>query len=139
MIKGKSKKQVSKLTKESILSRIDDYNIFRYYLGQYFDFKKKFSSPFRSGGVDNRPNLCFFPGDNGRILFKDFANGKCGDLFRFVEERFNLDYNNALIKIDEYFGLGSTFQDNPVFKIKLVAKPVSIHKQAKSIQIKPSF
>src|SRR5687768_3791 len=136
MIKGKQQLQ---LTKETILSKIDDYNIYRFYLGYDFDFKKKFKSPFRSTGVDNTPNLCFFPGENGRILFKDFANskGRGGDCFKFVQELFNLDYNEALIKIDKDFGLGIKTPVSPVFKIQLVEKPDSIHKQSKLIQIEP--
>src|SRR5688572_857332 len=98
MITGKERE---KLSKDAILSKIDDYNIIRFYLGQDFDFKKKFSSPFRESGVDTKPNLCFFPGENGKILFKDFANGKGGDCFKFVQELFKINFHSALVKIDK--------------------------------------
>lgn len=133
MIKGKKK-----LTKQSILNKVDDYNIIRFYLGQDFDFKKKFPSPFREKKVDNKPNLTFFVGDDDKILFKDFANGKGGDCFTFVQELYNLDYYQTLLKINEDLGLNaeSDFLIKDL-KIQLKEKPGSIHKQEKVIQIVP--
>lgn len=130
MINGKEKE---KLKKEDILEKVDDYNIIRFYLGQDFDYKKKFPSPFR-GKPDDIPNLCFFPGDNGKILWKDFANGKGGDCFKFVQELFGINFHNALLKIDKDFGLGLHSKPSDV-KIQLKEKPDSIHKQTKLIQI----
>lgn len=132
MIKGKTKE---KLSAETILNKVDDFNIISFYLGEEVDFKKKFHSPFRQKGSDDNPNLCFFPGDNDRILFKDFANGLGGDCFKFVQEMFHLDYNEALQKIDKDFGLG--IQTEAKFKMQLSKKPDSIHKQSKLIQIIP--
>lgn len=135
MIKGKVREAKQPLTKELILSKVDDYNIMRFYLGQDFDFKKKFSSPLRS--KDDTPNLCFFPGDEGIILFKDFANGKGGDCFKFVQELYNLNFHQALVKIDQDMGLGIMSTPTHKFKVQLVKKPDSIHKQTKLIQIEP--
>ncbi len=135
MIKGKEKE---KLSKEAILSKIDDYNIIKYYLGQDISFKKSYSSPFREKGSDNKPNLRFFCDDDKKIIFKDFANGKGGDCFKFVQELFRLNFYEALFKIDKDFGLNiqSKPQSNN-FKIQLTKKPDSIHKQIKLIQIVP--
>ncbi len=135
MIKGEVKKG-NQLTKENILEKTDDYNIFRYYLGQDFNFKKSYKSLFR---VDKTPNLRF-TGDpvTGKIIFKDFANGKGGDCFKFVQELFNLNFFEALTKIDEDLGLGLKSHKTPVFKIHKVEKP-SIHKQSKLIQIVPRY
>lgn len=130
MIQGKTK-----LNKEYILSKIDDYNIIRFYLGQDFDFKRKFSSPFRDKGTDNKPNLCFTENSNGDIMFKDFANGLSGDCFKFVELLFNINFHKALQKISDDFGIED--KSNSVFKIQLTKKPDSIHKQEKVIQIIP--
>lgn len=134
MIKGEEKKIEGALSKELILSKVDDYNIYRYYLGEEIDFKKKYHSPFRER--DNTPNLCFFPHDNGKILFKDFANGIGGDCFKFVQEKFKINYYQALERIDKDFGLGLQ-SEAPVLKVQLLKKPDSIHKQTKLIQIVP--
>ena len=136
MIKGEKRTQ-QKLSKELILSKVDDYNIIKFYLGQDFDFKKKFSSPFREKGSDNKPNLCFFPNNEGKIMFKDFANGKGGDCFTFVSEMFGINFFEVLKKIDKDFGLGIQAKSDPNFKIHITKKPDSIHKQTKLIQIIP--
>ncbi len=129
MIKGNIKEK-KELTKESILEKVDDYNIIRFYLGKDFDFKKKFHSPFRK---DNNPNLCFYMGEGNRIIFKDFANGMSGDCFEFVKRLFGLDFYQSLVKIDKDMGLGILAPPN--FKIQLTRRPDSIHKQSKLIQI----
>lgn len=132
MIQGRVREELSK---ETILSKVDDYNIIRHYLGQDFDFKKKFASPFKSVGSDTNPNLTFFMGDNNEILFKDFARGSGGDCFKFVQELYNLNFWESLCRIDEDFGLGILKKSIPNFKVQLTKKPDSIHKQSKIIQI----
>lgn len=136
MITGKAVKKEGKLSKELILSKVDDYNIIKHYLGQDFDYKHKYPSPLRENGIDNTPNLCFFIGDNDEILFKDFASNKGGDCFKFVSYIFGLNFYQVLEKIDKDFGLGLQ-DENPVFKIQVTKRPDSIHKQAKLIQIIP--
>lgn len=131
MIKGKEKE---KLDKQTILNKVDDYNIIRFYLGQDFNFKKKYPSPFR-GKVDKKPNLTFFSGDDNRILYKDFANGKSGDCFSFVQELYGITFKEALIRIDSDLCLGIKSKPTKTFKIQLKEKPDSIHKQSKVIQI----
>lgn len=130
MIKGKEKE---KLDKETILSKIDDYNIIRFYLGRDFNFKKKYPSPFR-GKVDKNPNLSFFM-SNGKILYKDFANGRSGDCFSFVQELYNLSFKETLRRIDADLCLGINSKPKKVFSLQLKEKPDSIHKQSKIIQI----
>jgi len=136
MIRGETIKREGKLNKELILSKVDDYNIIKHYLGQDFNYKDKYPSPLREKGIDNTPNLCFFVGDNDEILFKDFASGKGGDCFKFVSYLYGLNFYQVLEKIDKDFGLGIQ-DENPVFKIQVSKRPDSIHKQVKLIQIFP--
>lgn len=136
MIKGNIGKP-EEIKVEDILAKVDDYNIIRFYLGEDFDFKRKFRSPFRDGGIDNTPNLCFFPGEE-RIIYKDFANGKSGDCFKFVQEIFGLTFYQALLKIDKDLGLGLKDKSNsPVFKIQLEKRPKNLQKTDTIIQIIP--
>lgn len=132
MIKGKEKTK-EKLSKELILSKIDDYNIYKYYLGQDINFRKKYHSPFRK---DKTPNLTFFLKPDKSIGFKDFSDGKTGDCFQFVEYLFNINYFEAMCKIDQDFGLGLMSGSTTKFKVNLVKKPDFTHQQAqKLIQI----
>lgn len=134
MIRGKEKEP---LTAEVILQKVDDYNIFRYYLGQDFNFKKKYKSPFRGGREDKTPNLSFFV-RKGKIFFKDFAGEDAGDCFAFVMRLFNLNYYEALVRIDRDFGLNIRPNAEVVTKIELVKKPAGLHlEQKKLLQIVP--
>jgi len=136
MIKGNIGKP-EEIKVEDILAKVDDYSIIRFYLGEDFDFKRKFRSPFRAGGVDKTPNLCFFPSDE-RIIFKDFASGKSGDCFKFVQEIFGLTFYQALLKIDKDLGLGLKDKSNsPVFKIQVKKRPENLQKSDTLIQIVP--
>jgi hypothetical protein len=133
MIGGKIRKNLSC---ETVLARVDEYNIMSYYLGEPIDLKKRYPSPFRSTGVDNHPNLCFMYGVDGKLIFKDFARGVGGDCFRFVQELFKLNLNQALEKIDDDFGLNIRSGKQSKFKANITERPEPIHKQ-KLIQIIP--
>lgn len=126
-IKGSIKKE---LTSETIFKEIDDYNIIKYYLGTDFDFKKSYHSPFRK---DNDPNLRFFVNDEGRILWKDFANGMNGDAITFVMKLHGLNYNEALVRIDNDLGLG--IRSPAKFKVSIVRRPLPFTKEEKLIQV----
>lgn len=135
MIKGKIK---TNLTINMIRERIDDYNIFCYYLGETIDFKKKYSSPFRENGVDNTPNLSFWKAPNGNLIFKDFANGYGGDCFRFIMLKYNITLQECLKKIDKDFNLGLYYELDPNlspnFKMKLIKAP-EINSERNIIQV----
>jgi hypothetical protein len=136
MIKGNIGKP-GEIKVEDILEKVDDYNIIRFYLGEDFDFKKKFRSPFRANGIDKTPNLCFFPSDE-RIIYKDFATGNSGDCFKFVQEIFGLTFYQALLKIDKDLGLGLKDKSrSPVFKIQVQKRPQHLQKSDTLIQIVP--
>ena len=89
------------LSKENLLSKIDSYNIFRYYCPEFKSVGKPFRSPFRE---DKHPSA-FIIHYNGDLLFKDFG----GDSLRavsFVMKLFNLTFRDALEKINFDFNLG---------------------------------
>ena len=89
------------LSKENLLSKIDSYNIFKYYCSEFKSVGKPFRSPFRE---DKHPSA-FIIHYNGDLLFKDFG----GDSLRavsFVMKLFNLTFRDALEKINFDFNLG---------------------------------
>lgn len=102
MIKGRVKVA---LTKESILQKISEYDIFMYYMpSRNWKLNKVTYSPFR-----NESHPSFLIGNkHGWISFIDFADtSKRGDCFTFVKEMFNLtNLDDILKKIDRDFGLG---------------------------------
>lgn len=93
------------LTKESILQKISEYDIFMFYMpSRDWKLNKVTYSPFR-----NESHPSFLIGNkHGWISFIDFADAsKRGDCFTFVKEMFNLsNLDDILKKIDSDFGLG---------------------------------
>jgi len=102
MIKGVKK---TMLSMDAILSRISEYDIFRYYMPTH-DWKLNVVtySPFRK---ENNPS--FVIGNKlGYLSFIDFADtSRRGDCFNFVQILFNLRDNSEVLKlIDKDFNLG---------------------------------
>lgn len=102
MIKGVKK---TILSMDAILSRISEYDIFRYYMPTH-DWKLNVVtySPFRK---ENNPS--FVIGNKlGYLSFIDFADtSRRGDCFNFVQILFNLRDNGEVLKlIDKDFNLG---------------------------------
>ena len=112
------------ITKELILSRIPEERILTHYLGIPVR-KGLFRSTLRR---DERPTCAFYKSKtNGRIMYKDFGNGFCGDFVSVVMCKFNCSYYKALQIIANDFGIihrkdmtvnkarmsydGSTFED----------------------------
>jgi len=100
MIDLNSKKfQPKDLTKEQLLAKYTDYEIFKYYLGD-FEIGETYRSPIRNN--DKIPSFnIFYSRQHGCLLFKDFA-GKRGDCIRFVQYLLGLPtYYEAINRIDE--------------------------------------
>ena len=126
------------LTKESVLQKITEYDIFKMYMpNKNWKFDKITNSPFRK---DDNPS--FIIGNRGGALyFIDFADTNLrGNCFNFVEKLYgfnNLD--QALKIIDRDFGLGLTgdITNTEVYK-KIKAEyqqPEELGKRYASIQV----
>lgn len=101
-IRGKKKIE---LTMDSILEKVSDYDIFRWYMPtKDWKLNEITYSPFR-----NEKNPSFIIGNKrGYISFIDFGNTEFrGDCFTFVKKLYNLsNLDEVLKKIDADFGLG---------------------------------
>ena len=101
VIKGKLKET---LTKDTVLKKISEYDIFRRYMPHSFKLNQVTYSAFRK---ENNPS--FVIGNKyGYLSFIDFGDtSKRGDCFEFVRLMFNLSTINDVLKlIDKDFGLG---------------------------------
>jgi hypothetical protein len=86
------------ITKEELLKKYSDYDIFKYYLGD-FELGDTYHSPLRHD--DSIPSFnIFYSKRHGCLLFKDFA-GRRGDCIRFVQYLLGLkSYNEAIQRIN---------------------------------------
>jgi hypothetical protein len=102
MIKGKLR---TELTMDGILSRVSEYDIFRYYMPHKdWELNHICISPFRQ-----ERNPSFVIGNKlGYMSYIDFGDTSYrGDCFKFVQQLYNLaTLDDVLKKIDGDFGLG---------------------------------
>lgn len=92
----------SKITKDFILSHINQETIFNYYLGVSVESKKLICNPFR---VDKNPTCGFYKSRNGIVYFHDFALNKHYNCFNIVMEKYACTYHQALKIIASDFNL----------------------------------
>jgi hypothetical protein len=90
------------LSEESIFRKINEYDIFSYYIPEFKELGKKFSSPFRSDGSPS----CVITKYNGTFFFRDFGTDETYTAINFVKAKFNADYYEALSIISADFNLG---------------------------------
>ena len=135
MIQGNKK---VKLTPDSVLSKISEYDIFRFYmLDKTWKLNQVTYSPFRK-----EQNPSFVIGNkNGNLSFIDFADtSKRGDCFQFVKLLFNISTIDEVLKmIDRDFGLGIS-SGKDVGKYKMIVgnykQPEELGKRYSLIQVK---
>lgn len=90
---------------ENVFSRLDQLSVYKYYIGDC-GIGLSISSPLRK---DNNPSFTLFVSESwkvgNKVLWKDFATGENGDLVSLIKLLFGLNYDQALHKIAEDFGL----------------------------------
>lgn len=103
--------------KEKILNSVNEYDIFKKYIG--FDFKlgKVMSSPLREG--DLHPSFNVYKSSNGHLYYKDFA-GDRGDCFDFVMKLHDINFQTACELIcNDFLIVNNGFKNSrPEIKIK---------------------
>lgn len=89
------------LSKEYLLSKVSQEQIFERFLGIPVEFGKSFCSPIRK---DNHPDCKFFQTRAGVILYCDWADGKY-NCFDMVQRIYSVDYVGALAIIAQSFNI----------------------------------
>jgi len=129
------------LTPESVLKKINPYDIFRRYMPDTFwKINQATISPFprSKGGTEKNPS--FLIGNrNGNLSFHDFSLGISGDCFTFVKQLFMLTMDEALTKIDQEFGLGISHKGTNIGEYKRIIaeykQPEELGKRYALIQV----
>ncbi len=133
MIKGETK---TELTIETILSKISEVQIFKFYCpDKNWELNKAFCSPLRE---DKNPS-CVIGTKTGKVLYHDFAHkDHSGDCFKFVKILFNLPtLNSVLEKIDYDMDLGIRSSSRGDYtRIVQENKDIEVTKRNTIIQVK---
>ncbi len=132
------RKQYKSFSKEDILERITEYDIYRYYAGVPFKVNVPFSSPLRSG--DKEPSF-LISNRHGFYHHVDFADSRYrGDAFAFVQQKYNADFSTAKRIINQDFNLGlDTGELSQEYK-KITSEyhqPKMVEKHYRNIQVTP--
>lgn len=91
------------LSKENLLSKVSEYQIFKYFCRNFKETGERFCSDLRD---DKRPSVDISL-IGQKLLYKDFAYpDHTFDCFSYVAHKYNTDFYGALIHIDSCFGLG---------------------------------
>lgn len=100
----------SLLCAETILDRIDEYQLYCFYLKQQVPIGKKIHSPIREeGDQDDSESWSLFYSNypDREFHWKDHAKNITGDIFKMLRMRFDLRNNEEVYKmIDSDFNLG---------------------------------
>jgi hypothetical protein len=134
MIQGKKR---VKLTPDSILDKISEYDIYKMYMPhQNWKINVVTYSPFR-----NEKNPSFIIGYRGGALrFVDFGDSsRKGGCFNFVMMLFNVSLNDALLMIDRDFDLGIVSGSSTKNYERIIsdyAQPTATSKREYFIQVK---
>ena len=121
-----------KVTKDFILSKINQESIMQHYLGIDINSKKLFLSPFRN---DHKVTCAYYKSKSGVLYIHDFATNEHLSCFNVVMRLYNCNYYQALDKIAKDFGLikgQSSFSK----KIKIVKELKETESSKIQVQIK---
>jgi hypothetical protein len=125
-----------KLTPENVLARVSEYEIYRHYTGREFVTGSAFCSPLRE---DRNPSFVISC-KNGEYFHLDYANSQFrGNCFQFVQQKFNISFDQALLKIDQDFNLGLSSKKIKTFERPVYDKPETEEKPTRIIQVEPKF
>ena len=88
-----STKTAITMSLKDLLDKLNDYDIYSYYVGQ-FKIGKLFNSPLRSD--DKNPSFNIFKGNGGGLFFKDHGSGEGGNALKFVKLIKNIQTRDEL-------------------------------------------
>lgn len=91
-----------KITKDFILSKVNQESIMQYYTGLDVNSKKLMLSPFR---VDNHFTVSFYKSKSDILYLHDFATNEHINCFQAVMKKFGVNFYEALNIIAKDFGL----------------------------------
>jgi len=125
-----TKGDLVELTREWILSRVSQEEIFQHYMGRPLNLATRFRSPLRN---DKNPT-CSMAYFGGRLYYRDWSMPEALDVFGFVQHKHRLSYRDALRHIADELDLWEVEPSlEPTF---LLDQPESQKSRKKEIAVK---
>jgi len=106
------------ITKEAILDSYTSLELFNAYI-KGLSVGKPILSPLRKEG---NPSFSIFKStaDSETYLFKDHGSGKHGDIFKFIQELYNVNYIEAIKKVGTDLGMNNIYNCGTCSIIELI-------------------
>ena len=120
-----------KITKDFILSKVNQESIMYHYTGQDVNSKKLYTSILRN---DNHVTVAYYKSKSGTLYMHDFATNEHIDCWNLVMKLYNCNYYEALNIIAKDFGL--TEGKHKVSTFKVVSKIKETNSAKIQVQIK---
>lgn len=110
------------LNKENILSRISEWDIFRYYSDNFKRPNKKFKSDFRLEEIGS----CSISNYKGKIIYRDFGLCETYDCFAYVQKKYKCSFIEALNIINKDFNLSLDYDTSGsnVNKVPIISNEI---------------
>lgn len=127
------------VTKEEILSKVSQLDIFKKYCKNFEELDKSFKSEFY---YDTNPSCRIYINQNNSPCYKDFGTGEFYDCFSYVQKKFSVNFHESLRIIATDFNINQLkISFNPQFRSLLMLNdPIDVkpYPKAKSkIEIYP--
>lgn len=103
------------VTKQAILEKISQYDIFKAYVSNFKEVGKAFCSELRK---DRKPT-CYINLYGEKLFYRDFATSDVWDCFDYIINRYHVDYYEALEMVNLDFNLNLA----PQRQIRYNSKP----------------
>lgn len=132
MLKATDIKKRTNISKEAILERLSEKDIFQAYFPEKVENGRTYINPLRK---DKSPGCSFYTTDKGRLIFHDFAKSQGWDCFSYIMDLKNINFWEALKLINERFDLklGTKFARTKIEKEEVNSDDIS--KKSKLIQV----
>lgn len=93
------------ITTDVILSKISEYNIWKYYCKNFEELGKSFISEFYN---DTRPSCRIFITSTNNLLYKDFGTGECLSCWTYIQKKYNCNLAEAANIVANDFNIVKT-------------------------------
>ena len=108
------------LDKIAVNNLVGDYQIWTDFVEE-FTLNGRVCSPFRN---ERKPSFGWFEHTSGTILYKDFGTGDIGDVYRYLQQLWEVSENQVLETICDYYSLPLVKRPNSFFDDTII-NPVS--------------
>lgn len=85
--------QINTITKEEILTKISEEELWKYYCHNFKEVGKLFISELRT---DNTPTCGLYLSNSDILYYKDFGTGEHYDIFNYIIKKYNCSYHESL-------------------------------------------